>query len=188
MKRLFTLLIIGFVCTAGAFAQVDAPVPDGQVQIIDNFENGNYWIWAGFDYDKYGDHKISCGADLSKTGITEGKYAMELKLEPTGPGKGALWFYDGSQDLSGGNYIVADFYNPSPITHVVTFVIQATDGWNWNQAEMYNIEPGHHTVVWYVGDMNKDFKETKRISIMSYYWQQFNEESSLYVDNIRLIK
>jgi len=187
-KGLFAFIFINLVLTCAVFAQVDVAIPEGKVQIIDNFENGNYWIWAGSDWDRYGGHKSSMGANLSKEHRTEGKYSMELLLEPITPGCGATWFYDGNQDLSGGKYIVADFYNPGPITYVTCFVLQATNDWKWLQTEMFNIPPGKHTVVFYVEHLNESFNDVRRINICSYFYETCTSDSSLFVDNIRLIK
>ena len=30
---------------------MDEGLPKGSVQLFDGFEKGNYWIWAGFDYE-----------------------------------------------------------------------------------------------------------------------------------------
>lgn len=187
-KGLFALIFINMFMTAVVFAQVDISIPKGAVQVIDNFENGNYWIWAGSDWDKYGGHKSSDGVSLSKKGITEGKYALEMMLEPIGPGASATWFYDGGVDMTGGKYIVADFYNPNDITFVTCFVIQTTDNWEWNQTEMFNIYPGKHTVVFPVEHLNKNFNDVKRINICSFFYQTNDKSCSMYVDNIRLIK
>lgn len=187
-KGLFSVLFINLFLAASLFAQVDVPVPEGEVQVIDDFENGNYWIWAGSDWDRYGGHKSSMGCNLSKQHRTEGKYSMELLLEPVKPGASANWFYDGSQDLSGGKYVVADFYNPGPITYVTCIVFQATDKWEWLQSEMFNIPPGQHTVVFDVEKLNEHFNDVRRITISSFFFQECKEDSSLFVDNIRLIK
>lgn len=187
-KGFFALIVINLFLTAAVYAQVDIEIPKGTVSVIDDFENGNYWIWAGSDWDKYGGHKSSDGCGLSKKGITEGKYAMELISEPVTPGCGSTWFYDGGVDMTGAKYVVADFYNPNDITFVTCFVMQTTDNWEWKQTEMFNIGPGKHTVVYPVEHLNEHFNEVKRINICSYFYQTSDKQTSLYVDNIRMIK
>ena len=188
MRRILTIVAALVLACAAASAQVDVPVPAGLVQVIDDFENGNFWIWAGSDWDKYGTHKVSAGADLSKRGVSEGKHAMELLLEPVKDGDEAVWFYDGSQNLSGGKYIAADFYNPYPVEHRVSFAIQATDSWLWIQTEEFTVPEGRHTVVFSVGEMNEHFDDVRRINLTSTVRGSYGADFSLYVDNIRLIK
>ena len=88
MKRFYSLIISIFLTlgVSSAFAQVDTDLPKGQVSVFDGFENGNYWIWAGFDYDQYGPHKISNGANLSMDWASEGRHSLELTMEAMGPG------------------------------------------------------------------------------------------------------
>ncbi len=190
MKKFSLVLILTLIAATGAFAQVDAPIPEGKVQIIDNFENGNYWIWAGSDWDRWGGHKISWGADLHKAWVSEGKYSLELKLEPVpAGGESGTWFYDGSQDLSGGKYVVIDFYNPSPIVHSVSFILQTGDAWNWNQTQSYYLPQGQHTIVFDIQSFEPErLAEVKRISISSWVGTQTNYDTSIFIDNIRLIK
>lgn len=189
MKRFFSIfLILNIFAITIISAQVDIEVPKGTVQIIDDFENGNFWIWAGSDWDKYDYNAVSCGVALSKEHITQGKYSMELMHSSVKNEGTAIWFYDGSQDLSGGKYIVADFYNPGLVEHKVCFVLQATPQWKWLQTVEYIIPTGKHTVVFYVADINSDFGEINRINIRSIISPSCSEDASLFVDNIRLIK
>lgn len=187
MKKLFSIFIFLNVFSV-VFAQVDVEIPKGQVQMIDDFENGNFWIWAGSDWDKYDYNAVSCGVALSKEHITHGKYSMELMHTAIDKEGTAVWFYDGSQNLSNGNYIVADFYNPGLVEHKVSFVIQATPQWKWLQTAEYIIPKGKHTVVFFVGDISADFNQINRINIRSTVFPSCSEDSSLFVDNIRLIK
>ena len=53
MKKIFTFLAILLISSAAVFAQVDGAEPDGTSFLFDGFEKGNYWIWAGFDWDQY---------------------------------------------------------------------------------------------------------------------------------------
>lgn len=188
MKKFLTVLFINIAFALSAFAQVDAAVPPGPVQIIDNFENGNYWIWAGTDWDRYNGHKASMGCHLTRKNVTEGKYAMELLIEPMKSGANAVWFYDGTQDLSGGKYIVMDIYNATPVDCEISFVLQATDNWVWLETAKYVITPGKHTVVYSVSHLNKNFNDVRRINVNTFFRGSCNDETSLFIDNIRLIK
>lgn len=187
-KSLFCIIAINILMMFSVYAQVDVEIPEGTVQVIDNFENGNYWIWAGSDWDRYGEHKISWGCNLSKEHVTEGKYSMELLCEPAHPGANATFFYDGSQDLSGAQYIVVDVYNPGPKGVTVNMVFQATNNWDWLDTQYYWISPGQHTVVFYMAHKNEHFDDVRRINFSVYFNDKIDHDSSIFIDNIRLIK
>lgn len=188
MKKLFIILFINIVFAASLFAQVDAANPKGTVQIIDDFENGNYWIWAGSDWNRYGDHKVSTGCNLSQENAIEGKYSLELLVGPVEPEENAIWFYDGSQDLSGGKYAAMDIYNAYPTDITVSFVVQVTENWNWKESERYTVTPGLHHVVFDVQHLNERFDEVKRIIVSVKFKGTCKQETSLFLDNVILIK
>lgn len=188
MKKYFFALSFLIFSATLSFAQTDISLPDGQMQVIDDFENGNYWIWACSDWDQWGGHKVSQGADLSKRWSSQGKYSLHLVIDSVKDGDDASWFYDGGQDLTGGRYIVADFYNPTPLTHKIAFVIQVTDNWNWKQSPLSDLPPGVHTMVFPVEELNEHFDEVRRINIIDRLSGNHSGDTSIFVDNIRLIK
>lgn len=188
MKKLFSIILINFALVCSVFAQVDVKVPEGQVQVIDDFENGNYWIWAGSDWDRYGGHKASWGCRLSQKHVTQGRYSMELLLESAYSGTNAVWFYDGSQDLSGGKYIVLDVYNATSVDCSISIVIQATDEWKWLETPSYVIKPGKHKIVLDTSKINGDFFDVKRINVNAFLLGNTKKDTSIFIDNILLIK
>lgn len=193
MKRFLGMIIL-ILSTFGvnsAFAQVDTDLPKGQVVVFDGFENGNFWIWAGFDYDQFGVHKISNGANLSMDWASEGRHSLELTMEAMGPGssKSASWFYDGTNDLSGTKYVAVDIYNPEDYTYYIYAVLQATNEWKWCQsAQGYTISKGVHTVIYDFREFTNILDDVRRVSINCDNWAEYNKESHIYIDNIRLIK
>lgn len=188
-KGIITFILFNIISVFAIFAQgVDVEIPAGRTQVIDDFENGNYWIWAGSDWDRYGGHKYSDGCGLSKEHITQGKYSMELLLEPVVPGANATFFYDGNQDLSGAKWVVLDIYNAHPNGFSLNIVLQATDDWSWLQTDSYWITPGQHKVVFYVGHLNEHFDDVRRFNVNCYFGEKTNSESSLFIDNIYMIK
>ena len=191
MKRFLFFMIMMFAAVFAAFSQVDEELPKGDVVLFDGFEKGNYWIWAGFDYDQFGVHKVSNGANLSKEWASEGRHSLELTMEAMGAGmsKSASWFYDGTNDLSGTKYVVVDVYNPEDYTYNIYAVLQATNEWKWCQAaQSYLIPKGVHTVVYDFREFTGILNDVHRISINSDNWIDLNKESHIYIDNIRLIK
>ena len=191
MKRFLFFMIMMFAAVFAAFSQVDEELPKGDVVLFDGFEKGNYWIWAGFDYDQFGVHKVSNGANLSNEWASEGRHSLELTMEAMGAGmsKSASWFYDGTNDLSGTKYVVVDIYNPEDYTYNIYAVLQATNEWKWCQAaQSYLIPKGVHTVVYDFREFTGILSDVRRISINSDNWIDLNKESHIYIDNIRLIK
>lgn len=175
---------------AGLFAQNKTELPKGQVVLFDGFENGNYWIWAGFDWDQYGTHKYSSGANISMDWASEGRHSLELTMEPmpADKPKSAVWFYDGTNDLTGAKYLVFDVYNPEDYTYNVAAVIQATDSWKWCQTQYYNVPKGVHTFVFDLSEYTELLHDVRRISLTHDGWQATNRDTHIYIDNIRYIK
>lgn len=190
MKKIFCLIISVFLA-GSIFAQVDSELPKGQVELFDGFENGNFWIWAGFDYDQWGSHKISDGANLTKDWASEGSHSLELTMEAmdAASSKSATWFYDGTNDLSGARYLVVDIYNPENYTYNIVAVMQATNEWKWCQAaQYYQIPKGKHTVVYDFREHTQLLNDVHRILINTDNWETYPKESHIYIDNIRIIK
>lgn len=102
MKKFLTVLLINIAFVCSVFAQVDVGIPQGKVQVIDDFENGNYWIWL--------------------------------------------------------------------------------------ETPEYEITPGKHRVVFDTSAINSDFNDVKRINVNATLLGNTKEDSSLFIDNILLIK
>ncbi len=190
MKKILTFFAILMVTALTAFAQVDGEIPSGASFIFDGFENGNYWIWAGFDWDQYGSVKNSTGANISKEWASEGSHSLEMTMDVMDKNstKSGVWFYDGTNDLSGSKYLVLDFYNPENYTYNITLVIQATDSWNWCSLGAYDLKPGEHTMVFDLSAYYDKLNDVRRISVYNNSEKILMKESHFYVDNIRLIK
>lgn len=190
MKRFFVFIALMVFSSPALFAQLDGGLPKGNVEVFDGFEKGNYWIWAGFDWDQYGTVKISTGANISKDWASEGSHSLEMTMDvmDAKSTKSAIWFYDGTNDLSGSRYLAMDFYNPENYTYQIAVVIQATDSWKWCSLGSYQLPPGVHTMVFSLSDYTEMLGDVRRISVTSDNGQILMKESHFYVDNIRLIK
>ncbi len=190
MKKILTFFAILMVTALTAFAQVDGEIPSGASFIFDGFENGNYWIWAGFDWDQYGSVKNSTGANISKEWASEGSHSLEMTMDVMDKNstKSGVWFYDGTNDLSGSKYLVLDFYNPENYTYNINLVIQATNSWNWWSLEHYDLPHGEHTFVFDLSKYPERLNDVRRISIYNNSTKVLLKESHFYIDNIRLIK
>lgn len=190
MKKIITFLSIFFLTCAVSFAQASVEIPEGASFLFDGFEKGNYWIWAGFDWDQYGSVKNSTGANISKDWASEGSHSLEMTMDvmDRDSTKSGIWFYDGTNDLSGAKYLTMDFYNPEDYVYNINVVIQATDSWNWCSMEHYDLPKGVHTLVFNLQPYADKLHDVRRISIYNNSGQILMHESHIYVDNIRLIK
>ena len=95
MKKIFLVLSILMISCAAVFAQSETKIPDGASFLFDGFEKGNYWIWAGFDWDQYGSVKNSTGASISKDWASEGSHSLEMTMDVMDKDstKSGIWFY-----------------------------------------------------------------------------------------------
>ena len=197
MKRLFCLLT-ALLCAAFVFADAASfdvigtvsEVPSGTTIMIDDFENGNYWIWAAFDMDMYGPAKISTSSRVSKKWASQGKQSLECRMAQATPenSQSAMYYVDYHWNFSGGKYLVMDFYNPMDFAYNILCVFQCTDNWNWDQTNAYYVEPGKHTLVWDISQFPaEDLAKVYRITI-SHGWGLTSAPGTFYVDNFRVIK
>lgn len=190
MKKIFIIISILMSFSVCCFAQIDGKIPEGASFLFDGFEKGNYWIWAGFDWDQYGSVKISTGADISKDWASEGAHSLKMSMGimDKDSTKSAIWFYDGTNDLSGAKYMTMDFYNPENYVYTISLVIQATDSWKWCSLETYDLPRGKHTMVFDVSKYADFLHDVRRIAIYNNSKQVLMHESHIFVDNIRLIR
>ena len=190
MKKISSLLSILLAFSALSFAQVDSKLPEGASLLFDGFEKGNYWIWAGFDWDQYGSVKCSTGASISKVWASEGSHSLEMTMDVMDQKstKSAIWFYDGTNDLSDSKFMTMDFYNPENYTYTITVVLQTLDTWDWCSLETYNLPKGEHTMVFDLSKYAEKLHDVRRIAIYNNSEKILMKESHFYVDNIRLIK
>jgi len=193
MKKLLKFLALVFVLnTSFAFAQVTTgELPSGRVELFDGFEHGNYWIWAGSDYDQWGTHKYSAGANLSKKWASEGTHSLQCVLEGRTNGSGwydGQWLFDGNQDFTGTKYVAIDVYNPNDAVYEVSFILQATDSWNWDDCGNIHLGKGKHTVIYEVKKYSSDLNQIKRVNVNVGTTHYSKDDTFIYIDNIRLIK
>lgn len=192
MKRFFLAAAFLLCISMSVFSQNNTEIPKGKIEVFESFEHGNYWIWAGTDYDQYGYHKYSMGADITKNWATEGKHCLALRWEAIPKDVNwydGIWFYDGRQNFEGTKYIVIDVYNPTSSTFNFCLVLQCTDSWSWNDCGNYTVTSGKHTLIFDVSNVTEEnLKQVMRINIQMMSSDPLKEQSSIYIDNIRLIK
>ncbi len=163
-------------------------VPQGTVITVDDFEKGNYWIWAGFDWEQWGPSKLSTSARISNQWASQGKHSLECKFIASTPesDKDGMYFMDYTWDYSGAKYLVVDIYNPENKSFEFGIAFQATENWKWCEGTNVIITPGKHTVVISLDEFKDVLNVVKRINIC--YREKNRMKGRFYIDNLRLIK
>ena len=113
---------------------------------------------------------------------------MSIDVMDRNSTKSAIWFYDGTNDLSGAKYMTMDFYNPENYTYYITVVLQTLDSWDWCSLETYPLKKGEHYMVFDLSPYADKLHDVRRISVYNNSVDILMKESHLYVDNIRLVK
>ncbi len=193
MKRLTLLSVfIFFAITLPVFAYDvigdEESVPQGTSVYLDNFEKGNYWIWASFDWEQWGPPKLSTSARVSTQWASEGRSSLECKVRKSFSGSdlSGMFYMDHRWDFSGAKYIVFDVYNPEDVSLGFSMSFQTSDNWDWNETSYVSIEPGKHTIVLSTKQFTNALSLVYRINIC--YHESTPLEGHFFVDNMRFIK
>ena len=163
-------------------------IPQGAAIMVDDFEKGNYWIWAAFDWEQWGPSKLSTSARLSNRWASQGKQSLECKMiESTADSdKDGMYYMDYKWNFTGAKYIVLDIYNPEKKSFDLGMAFQTTDNWNWRETGNITVTPGKHTIVLSLADFQDELYLVRRINIC--YRERTPIKGHFYIDNIRLIK
>jgi hypothetical protein len=206
MKRkvsivLGVLALLALLVPAAA-AQTNITLPAGEVILLDDFEEGNFWAAVGNSWDQWGNHNWSLTAELTDEWSTAGPNAGDWAYDKI-PEKGnqATFFCDQLlvTDWTGVKYVVADVKNPSDFPIILEFNSQSTDGWSWTATQMVGMfggKDGIKTIVFDLGfgllDGNNapmagipgpDKMKRAMITVRS-----AKDAGHIFIDNIRLIK
>ncbi|MCR5761919.1 MAG: hypothetical protein K6G00_00880 [Treponema sp.] len=195
MKRfIFTALCVFAFFMSARTAQCQnvigdrTSVPQGSVMMLDDFEKGNYWIWAGFDWEQWGPSKLSTSVRISNQWASQGRQSLECKVIKSTPDsdKDGMYFMDYSWDFTGAKYIVLDIYNPNNKSFEFGIAFQVTEDWSWKETSNVIIGPGKHTVVLSLDEFKEDLYLVKRVNIC--YREKDPIRGNFYIDNMRFIK
>ncbi len=177
-------------------------IPAGEVLLLDNFEDGNYWVAVGDSWDQWGTHNLSLEAELYTEWGTDGKTSGDWVFDKIPATGGQATFYCDQlieTNWTGAKYIVIDIKNPEAEALTICFSCQTTDGWKWTQTKTLEAPPGESTLVF---DLTKDLldgantpvpaidgiDQMKRAMFNVVKYGKNGGSGRFYVDNIRLIK
>lgn len=193
MKKLLTLVSCFILIASATFADVigvsEMPSTRNTI-VVDDFKNGNYWIWDGFDWDQYGAPKIGTSARLSRKWASQGNTSLECKLKRSTQesSQNATYYMDYTWDFTGGKYVAIDVYNPEDFAFNIGIAFQTTNNWNWQDLGNYNVQPGVHTLVFDISHLEPEhIREVKRITV-SHVWGTTPRAGIFYIDNLRILK
>lgn len=188
MKKAITSIILA-AASFLAFADIfGSPLPSTSSRKIEDFEEGYVWVHAGEDWDRWGGHHVSSGAELARKWKTSGRYSIQLSYDRCIGEDKAVWYTDYTSgaylDISDVDFIAMDVYNPEEHPLVLGLCIQDKE-WQWLQSDTWCWFPkGEHTLVY---DM-RNVPASKRNQIARLLLMQPNptpDEGLFYVDNIR---
>lgn len=197
MKRQIKFVLLALFCAAlcskNVFALPSvlgdlASVPDGNATVVDDFEKGNYWIWAAFDWEQYGPAKLSTAARVTSSWAAQGKCSLECRFIPSykDSDKDGTYYMDYKWNFSGSRYLVLDIFNPEKYAFDFAVVFQTTENWEWKEFTTVRVEPGAHTIVLSLANAGDTLSLVQRVNVC--YRELTPMEGRFYVDNIRLVK
>lgn len=209
MKR-FAIAVTGVIASAMLFgcasapAKTDAPadvaaaepkevvVPEGEVIMIDDFEDGLFWEL---------DSTVPDGLDMdltSEKGVVSGDNAVYFMFKETG------WALFTTRQLmvsdwTGANYIAFDVYNDGTQPVEMGICIMDGNNWEWQQTPSVVIQPGKTTFV--SGLTDGTFRTSRdggadipapngaeNIAFLAICVHKAVETTTVYIDDVRLIK
>lgn len=190
IHKLSAIVVASFIITMAGFSEdvlsKTGALPKGSPILIDDFEDGNYWIYASDDWDYYGEHKYSIAADLSKKWKSSGKYSLKCVMAPTYMSKdwSGLFYTEGEYSFKDLNYIVIKIYNPNETGFGMMFTFQSAE-WSWDQPGEYHwISQGEHTLVYDISEFpDKDKLDVRRIIFMFHGY--LDKELYFYLDDLQ---
>ena len=192
MKKIIGFIAGALIFAVPLFADVigdKSSVPQGAVTVVDNFERGNYWIWAAFDWEFFGPAKLSTSARVTNQWASEGRNSLECGMTSATPDsdRDGMYYMDYHWDFSGAKYLVFDVQNPFSSTFYIYAALQTTDSWNWHATSEIAVAPGTHTVVLDITDAAAELFLVRRINLC--YKEGENAlKGYFFIDNLRIIK
>jgi len=211
MKKLTTLAttallavaLVGCASTGGATKEAAAPAKDaavapaadagsGTVELLDGFEDGLYWA-----LDSSAKDGVGCDLTADK-GVTEGANALQFDFNAT------TWAVVSCNSLAitdwtGAKAFEFDVFNAGSKPVSMGMCLMDGNKWEWQQTPAIVIEPGQQTFK--AGLTDGTFLTSagglhaipapngvEKIAFVAIAIHKAEEASTVYIDNIRLVK
>lgn len=167
-------------------------VPEGEVILLDDFEEGTqYWNHVGDAWDQWGSHNLSIDSGITDEWGTEGEHSGEWEFDVAGPdtSKQATFtcYSLVETDWTGVKYLVADINNISGQDLTINSAVQNGVDWNWSQTPDVLVPAGVNINVIFDYTVN-GITEAQQIACGMIQVMGENEGGTILVDNIRLVK
>ncbi len=181
---------------ADATAEAEAPkevvVPEGEIVMLDDFEEGLFWNL---------DSTVPDGLDMDLTadkGVVSGDNALYFMFKET------KWAIINTNQLmvtdwTGANYLAFDVFNEGTLPVEMGICLMDGNNWEWQQSPSIVIQPGQTTFV--AGLTDGTFMSTKdgvhnidapngveNIAFLAICVHKADETTTVYIDDVRLIK
>ncbi len=168
-------------------AYVEMELPAGEVVVMDNFEEGNFWYAVADSWDQWGSHNLSLTSELSSSWGTDGGTSLECVYDIAGAdsSKQASFCCDQplETDWTGAKYVAMDINNLEKFDVQLNVAVQATDGWTWTQSADLLFPPGEHLAVFAI-DSFAGLEAVKRMIINV---TGENPGGTVLIDNYRVL-
>jgi len=168
-------------------AYVELELPAGEVVLMDNFEDGNFWYAVADSWDEWGSHNLSLTAELTTSWGTDGETSLECMYDIAGAdsSKQASFCCDQplETDWTGAKFAAFDINNLENHDIQLNVALQTTDGWTWSQSADLIFPPGEHLAVFAI-DSFAGLEAVKRMIINV---TGENPGGIVLVDNYRVI-
>jgi len=159
-------------------------MPIGQYVVMEDFEDGNYWMPIG---DSWNDNDTSIDDQTTEEWGTEGPTSLKCIYTTNHAEFEKAGFYCEAPletDWTGAKYVVIDVNNPNDYDITIDIVLQTGENWSWNQAEAQLCPPGVNTLVFDISNMT----DTNLIGRMIVYlFGTPDDEGYFYFDNYRVV-
>lgn len=173
-------------------APVEVVIPEGEVVLLDDFEDGLFWEL---------DSTAPAGLDLditSEKGVVSGENAVYFMFKETD------WALFTTRQLmvsdwTGANYIVFDVYNDGSQPVEMGVCIMDGTNWEWQQTPGVIIPPGKTTFVSGLTDGTFETsldggyaidapRGIENIAFLAICVHNAVETTTVYIDDVRIIK
>lgn len=163
---------------------VEMTIPEGEVIVMDDFEDGLYWDKTGWPND------FVAGVTLSSDWGSNGPNSLKVTYsEQPGGDKGTITCTSPLEtDWTGAKYVVLDIGNASNAPVDLVVVLQTGETWTWTQTDPIRCPAGIHSLVFDISNF-PNLEIIDQMFICCVNWEGDTSPSgSFYLDNYRIIK